>query len=176
MEGTADRSVDDMALPERRLPRVAGGFAPLAVRDFADRGVAFCFRDELAAWRAESTAWSWCASAVLSAPSGGSEAPLSVAVVRTPAPRTISPERKRSARRSDGVGMVRTMSPPDRKQRHRCVAARTKTLRQGQPMGQPIGLPHGLPLGLPSAGHHGLRVTPASAAEQTLQNGQDLQD
>src|SRR6185437_4347307 len=171
MEGTPDCASDDMPLPARKPPRDAAAFVPLGVRGFGVRGVAFRFRDELAAWRAESTAWSWCASAMLSAPSGGSEAPLRVAVVRTPAPRTISPERKRSARRSDGVGMVRTMSPPDRKQRHRCVAARTKTLRQGQPMGLPMGLPHGLPLGLPSAGHHGLRVTPASAAEQALQNG-----
>src|SRR6185437_1544780 len=160
MEGTADRSVDDMALPERRLPRVAGGFAPLAVRDFADRGMAFCFRDELPAWRAESTAWSWCASAMLSAPSGGSEAPLSVAVVRTPAPRTISPERKRSARRSDGVGMVRTMSVPDRRERHRCVAGCTKILQPERT----------------ATGRQGLRAMPASGEEQHFQLGQDLQD
>src|SRR5512146_1321809 len=143
MEGAAEVAVADMPLPARRPPGLVEGFGLLDVRGFGVRGAVFRFRDVLVAWRAESTAWSWCASAARSAPSGGSEAPLRLAVVRTPAPRTISPERKRSARRSDGVGMVRTMSLADRQQRHRCVAARTKTLRQGQPKGQPMGLPLG---------------------------------
>jgi hypothetical protein len=71
-------------------------------------GAAFpIFTFAAAAWRAESTAWSWRSRAKGSSgwsPNCGSFT-RSAAEARTVAPRTRRVERKRRARRSEGVGM-----------------------------------------------------------------------
>jgi hypothetical protein len=102
---SASRDAPTRAPPEAVLPPVPRPAAPLLDADFR-----FLFElpffDALRA-RAVSTASICLSSAGCPAAMPGSlSAPLNAADARTPLPRSMSPERKKSAFRSAGVGMA----------------------------------------------------------------------